>query len=223
MLHRHEESELVPSHQVYFAGCNLRCEFCSVLEWNEAPEAASVMNVDDLAKRIVERRRLGAKTLNLLGGEPAVNLVGILELLARIEPETQVVWNSNMYFNPQVDELLTGLVDIYLADFKCGSSSCARKILDAEDYVDVVRNSLLRVRGKARIIVRHVIMPGHFDCCIKPILHWLAETMPEVGISLKSDYIPPAKAVCAPADYVSDDERKSAIELAESLHLRLIV
>ena len=36
-LYYHEESELVPSHMLFLSGCNLRCEFCLVSEWNEAP------------------------------------------------------------------------------------------------------------------------------------------------------------------------------------------
>ena len=100
-----EEMELNPSHQIHFAGCNLRCEFCVVSEWNQQPWEAKEVDYDGLAKRIMERYENGAKTLNFLGGEPSANLHGILELLKRIEPEIKVVFNSNMYYNSIVEKL----------------------------------------------------------------------------------------------------------------------
>jgi len=72
-----------PSHQVYFSGCNLRCEFCAVAEWNEYPQEAESIDIEVLAQRIADRMSEGANNLNLLGGEPAVNIYGILKLLVR--------------------------------------------------------------------------------------------------------------------------------------------
>jgi putative pyruvate formate lyase activating enzyme len=56
MMHEREERELVPSHQVYFAGCNLRCEFCTVGEWNEGAGSVKGMSVEELASREVKRQ-----------------------------------------------------------------------------------------------------------------------------------------------------------------------
>ena len=125
MVYYGEEEELTPSHQVYFTGCNLRCEFCTVAEWNEQPMSAPVTDFDNLCKKIEFQRKNGAITLNLLGGEPSVNLCGILELLERVEPSTKVVWNSNMYYLDVVDDLMAGLIDVYVADLKCGNGKCA--------------------------------------------------------------------------------------------------
>jgi len=139
LLYNGEEDDLNPSHQVYFAGCNLRCEFCTVAEWNENPGATEETNIDDLQKRIAERKRQGAGTLNLLGGEPAVSIYGILVLLSRLDCETTVVWNSNMYYNDIIDELTAGLVDIYLSDLKVGNNQCAEAMLGAADYLEVTK------------------------------------------------------------------------------------
>ena len=124
-----KRTALNPSYHLCFTGCNLRCEFCTVAEWNEQPLAAAEADYDVLKKKIAKRIRQGAKTLNLLGGEPAVNIYGILELLGQLDCETKVVWNSNMYYNDIVDELMDGLVDVYLADLKVGNNQCAETIL----------------------------------------------------------------------------------------------
>jgi putative pyruvate formate lyase activating enzyme len=222
MLHNHEESQLNPSHQVYFAGCNLRCGFCTVAEYNEQIAAIRPIPLDRLAARIQSRKREGAATLNLLGGEPAVNLVGILSLLSQIDPATVVVWNSNMYYNACVDCCIEGVADIVLADFKCGNAVCSRDLLDAEDYVSVVRDNLCRAARHADLIVRHLVVPGHRACCTVPVLQWLATHLPQVKVSLRFDYIPPVNSRTAPKTYGNRRDQMEVLECARNLRLNLI-
>lgn len=222
VVNQGEETQLAPSHQVHFTGCNLKCEFCMVSEWNEQPLLSDKMDFALTAKVIASRRSQGAKTVNLLGGEPSVNLYGILELLGLLDPELTVVWNSNMYYNNVVEELMDGLVDVYLADLKCGSKTCAANILDAEDYVEVAQKNILNAAQNADIIVRHVIMPGHSKCCLEPILEWLASRIPDVKLSLKGDYVPPADANYAPKEYLKQEHVQNAVKLAKSMDIKLV-
>lgn len=222
MLYYGEESELVPSHQIHFTGCNLRCEFCVVAEWNEEPLVAEEMDFDDMAKRIAHRHSNGAKTLNFLGGEPSVNLHGVLELISRVDSEIRVVWNSNMYYNDIVDKLMAGLVDVYLADFKCGNNNCAEVLLGANNYIEVVKRNILKAAERADVIIRHVVIPGHSECCLKPILEWLTTEMPDVKLSLRGNYVPPIPFTSAPAEYLKPDDMQSAVDLAKSMGLKLV-
>ena len=222
MLYYGEENELNPSHQIHFAGCNLRCEFCVVAEWNEQPMAAKEIDFDDMAGKITDRQNKGAKTLNFLGGEPSVNLHGILELLGRVNPKITVVWNSNMYYNDIVDEMMTGLVDVYLADLKCGTDVCANSLLGANNYLQVVRQNILKAVKHADVIIRHIVMPGHSQCCLKPIFEWLAAEIPQVKLSLRDNYVPPVQVSSAPTEYLTQEDMQSAVDLAESMGLNLI-
>jgi putative pyruvate formate lyase activating enzyme len=222
VLYWGEEKELNPSHQVYFAGCNLRCDFCAVGEWNENPQEAPKANVDKIIDAIKRRKKEGARNLNLLGGEPAVNVCGIIELLGRLDVTTTVVWNSNMYYNTIVDELMAGLMDVCLADFKCGNSECARRLLDSADYVEVVKENILRATKHSDVIVRCLVLPGHIDCCVAPILEWLAEETGGVKVSLRGNYVPPAEAKEAPLEYLSPAEFEKTQNLAKKLGLNLI-
>ncbi|MBN2455333.1 MAG: radical SAM protein [Sedimentisphaerales bacterium] len=222
MLHPFEESIINPSHQIYFTGCNLRCEFCSVAEWNEQPCQAPQMNIKQMAERIAYRKGQGAKTLNLLGGEPVLSLHGILELLSRVGPDTTVVLNSNMYYSKELNSLLEGLIDIFLADFKCGNDTCAGNMLQADNYLKVICDNILSASQRADIILRHLILPGHFDCCTKPILNWVAERIPNVKLSLRKDFVPPAEPVKAPARYLDKTDYEIAIIYARNLRLNLI-
>lgn len=222
MLYYGEESELNPSYQIHFAGCNLRCEFCVVAEWNEQPFMAKKIDLNDIARRIARRHNEGAKTLNFLGGEPAVSLHGILELLGRVDSEIKVVWNSNMYYNDIVDNLTTGLIDVYLADFKCGNNSCAESMLGASNYMEIVKQNIMKAAKHADVIIRHIVMPGHINCCLEPILEWLAENMPKVKLSLRDNYVPPVQAASAPAEYLPQKDMQNAVRLAESMGLKLV-
>jgi putative pyruvate formate lyase activating enzyme len=222
MLHGAEEAELTPSHQVYFTGCNLRCEYCTVSEWNEQPLAVAPMDLEELVRAVERRRRQGARNVNLLGGEPTVSLPGILTLLRRIRTGTQVVLNTNMYYNECVDDLVRGLVDVCLADLRCGSDRCAAAILDAPDYVAVARRNLRRAAEHTDLIVRHLLLPGHRDCCTKPTLEWLAQELPHVKVSVRANYVPPIEAASAPTRYVTSQEAEAALGYARTLGLHLI-
>ena len=66
------------------------------------------------------------------------------------------------------------------------------------------------------------MLPGHSECCLRPILQWLAEQMPEARLSLKGDYVPPAVAASAPAEYLNKDDLDSAMDLAVKIGLNLV-
>lgn len=222
MLHNAEEAELSPSHQIYLAGCNLRCGFCTVTEWNREPLAVPELDPEWLIGRIEQRRRRGARNVNLLGGEPTVSLPGLLCFLNRARPSTPVVLNSNMYYNGSVDTLLHRFVSVYLADLKCGDRRCAEALLGAGDYVDVARENILMASRHSDLIVRHLVLPGHADCCLRPTLRWLAREIPHVKLSLRTNYVPPAGAGPAPGGYLLPEEAEAARNEAQDLGLRLM-
>jgi putative pyruvate formate lyase activating enzyme len=217
-----EETGLNPSHQIHFTGCNLRCEFCVVQEWNEDPLAISGVKIDKIIDLISQRQKEGAKTLNLLGGEISVNLYSALQLLEKINPEIKVVWNSNMFYNDIVDKLISGLIDIYLADLKCGNSECAEKVLGSAEYPMIAKTNILKAFEKADVIVRHVILPGHKKCCLEPILEWLATEAPKIKLSLRGNYVPPIPAIYSPKEYLRREDLQIAYDLAAEMGLRVV-
>ncbi|MEM2067753.1 MAG: pyruvate formate lyase activating enzyme, partial [Nitrososphaerota archaeon] len=40
------------------------------------------------------------------------------------------------------------------------------------------------------IVVRHLVMPNHVECCTKRVLSWIAENMPEVPVNVMDQYHP---------------------------------
>lgn len=189
-LHFGEERRLVPSHTIYLTGCNFRCAFCSDWDQVTAPLAHGVSATpESVARRIAERRVQGAKNVNFVGGLPDVNVHYLLRVLACVPDDTHVVWNTNLWSAPALIEHLSPLVGTWLVDLKFGNDTCALKLAHVRDYWATLTANLERLPRSA-ILVRHLLMPGHLQCCTQPVLTWLAQTMPEVATNLMTGYHP---------------------------------
>lgn len=193
-VHRHrieygEEIEILPSHLFYLSGCNLRCAFC-IGEANSFDSGRGELLTEPYLRDALEwGRAQGARTLQWVGGEPTLHLPAILEALAGCDDLPPVVWKSNFYATAESWELLDEWVDVYIADFKFGNDACARRIAGAERYIETVTRNLQLVVNRGRLIVRHLLMPGHFDCCYRPIVDWLRQ-LPGVPLSIRDGYLP---------------------------------
>jgi putative pyruvate formate lyase activating enzyme len=185
-----EEWELVPSHLFYLSGCDLRCAFC-VAEANAFdPRRGRPLTAEFLAGAIERGREEGARTLQWVGGEPTIHLPAILEAMAGCPGLPPIVWKSDLHGTPESFALLDGVVDIYLADFKFGNDSCARRIAGVENYGQILTRNLVRASRQADLIVRHLLLPGHFDCCFQPIVSWLRANLPGIKLSIRDSYLP---------------------------------
>lgn len=185
-----EEIDLLPSYMVYFGGCNFRCRFCVQAPGCFSPRGGVKVEPPEAAADFARLIARGARTINLLGGEPSLHLHTILEIAAAADEPLPFLLNSNMYMVPEAIDLLEGVITMYIADFKFGSDACARGLAGVDRYVEVVTRNLLHASRHAGILVRHLLMPGHLDCCLSPIAQWLAEHMPDAPFTLMTGYIP---------------------------------
>ena len=216
-----EELELLPSYMVYLGGCNFRCRFCVQGPTCFSPSAGDLVNSVELARECEAIVARGARTINLLGGEPSLHLHTVLELAA--EAELPIAFNSNMYMTEEALELLDGVVAIYVADLKFGNDRCAEEVARAPRYLEVVRRNLLRAAGQAPLIVRHLLMPGHLECCLRPSAEWVAEHLPQATFNVMSSYVPAWQAArdAGPlGGLLSRAEIHAAEELVRALGLR---
>jgi putative pyruvate formate lyase activating enzyme len=110
--------------------------------------------------------------------------------MADCENLPPVVWKSNFHATPDAFALLDGIVDIYVADFKFGNDACAKRMAGVSNYWNILTRNLLLAAGQGDLIVRHLLLPGHFDCCYRPILDWLRRNLPAVKLSLRDGYLP---------------------------------
>jgi putative pyruvate formate lyase activating enzyme len=159
-----------------------------------------------------------------LGGEPTVHLHAALELVAALPETAKLVWKTNAHASARARALLDGLFDVWVADLKFGNDACALRLAKVPDYSRVVRENLLWANAHAELIVRHLLMPGHADCCWRPAAEWLAAALPGVKVNLRSGFWPAWHSGRHPElrRAVSGAEDERAREVARELGLHLV-
>jgi putative pyruvate formate lyase activating enzyme len=223
-VHWAEDADIVPAQTLYLTGCNLSCRFCQTAD--ERARLPSARLDSKLFAGILARgKAAGARTVNILGGEPTVNLPALLEIFAETGDFPGLVWNSNLYGTAEAFALLDGIVDIYMGDIKFGNSACAKKLAGAADAGEAAAERAMEIfaRSPEALIVRHLLLPGHFACCAEPVLRWIACHLPGVRVSLKTVYMPPRDLAERQPEkrFLTPEETSRANRLALSLGLRL--
>lgn len=225
-----DELELLPSFAVSLSGCNLRCDFCITggPSWN--PRAGADLDPARLAERARAALARGARTVMILGGEPTIHLPALLELVAALPDDAPLVLKTNACFTDHARPLLADLFDVWLPDLKFGNAECAHRLAaipHSADYWTTVTSNLLWMAGQdstSEVIVRHLLMPGHVDCCWAPAARWLATHLPTTKVSLRSGYWPAWHADRHPELRlpVERTELDRALALAQDCRLNLI-
>jgi len=219
-----DELELVPTFAVALSGCDLRCDFCitGASSWNA--RAGSSFAPQSMAAQARTALKAGARTIMILGGEPTIHLPDVLELVSHLPTTAKLVFKTNAHGSAQARELIEGLFDVYLADFKFGNDACAQRLAKIPGYVGVVRENLVWAAQDGELMVRHLLMPGHVECCWRPIAEWLAAELPGVKVSLRTGFWPAWRTARHPelGKKVSGQETAGAFLLARDLNLNLV-
>ena len=219
-----DEMELLPTFAIALSGCDLRCSFCitGAESWN--PRAGEPLCPVTLAARAKAAMKNGAQTAMILGGEPTIHLPAALEIVAALPQTMRLVWKTNAHATAQARALLDGMFDVWLADYKFGNDHCAKRLASVPRYQEVVRENLVWANHHSELIVRHLLMPGHVDCCWEPIARWLGAELPTVKVSLRSGFWPAWQSANHPelSRPFSLTELQSAWTIARSYGLRLI-
>jgi putative pyruvate formate lyase activating enzyme len=219
-----EEVEIIPCHQFYLSGCDLRCAFCISGLNSFDPSRGDELTSGFFNRAVEWGRGAGARTLQWVGGEPTIHLPAILDVMSHCPNLPTIIWKSDFYGVPDVFDLLQGAVDLYIADFKFGNDACAHRIAGVHRYVDIITRNLLIASKKSRLIVRHLLLPGHAECCYRPILNWMTENLPQVTFSLRESYLPSWRSARFPelAQALAPQDASRARALAEQAGLKVI-
>ena len=214
-LHMGEEPELVPSHTIFLTGCVFSCVYCQNWDISTRPESGFVIDPQKVGRLIDMQRRRGARNVNFVTPTPHPHT--ILKVINEISANTPVVWNSNMYHSLEIGKLLEGVIDVYLADFRYGNDECAKRYSNAKDYMRVVERNFETAYRQAEIILRHLVIPGHVECCTRPIAEWTAAHIPKVRFNLMFQYTPHYRAAEFPQinRYLTLKEHEHATQIVQ--------
>jgi putative pyruvate formate lyase activating enzyme len=119
-------------------------------------------------------------------------------------------------------KLLDGFVDLYLSDFKYGPSNCAEKLSGIVNYWEIVTRNHLMAKSSGDMIIRHLVLPGHVECCSKPILDWISENLGnKTVVNIMGQYRPVYRAAECPEImcYPSREEMEETMNYAKRIGL----
>jgi len=222
-LHFGEEKDLVPSYTIFFYGCTFHCVFCQ--NWDISQQKCGIyIEPSKISRMIKIRYKQGAKNLNWVGGDPTPNLLFILQTLKECETNIPQIWNSNMYCSNETMDLIKGVIDLYLTDFKYGNNVCAKRLSQVDNYLNIIKRNHKLAYDTSEMIIRHLVMPNHVECCSKPIIKWISEHLPNSLVNIMGQYRPEyqAKKFSDISNNISKDEIIQVNNYAKKLEINTL-
>lgn len=183
------------------------------------PENGVVVDARKLAAIEAELRREGAANINFVGGEPTPSLHVILGSMEYLELNVPMLWNSNMLCSEETMKLLVDVIDIWLPDFKFGNNECAERLTSGGiDYVGTVLKNHKVALENGDMIIRHLVMPSHIECCTKRVLDMIANELDKdrVLVNIMGQYRPMHYVARWPEKWPDIARRPSSQEMHEA-------
>ncbi len=195
------------SGTIFFSFCNLRCVFCQNWDVSQAGHGDE-LSPERLAAVMLELQRTGAHNINFVTPEHVVpQLLEALVVAIEGGLALPIVYNTSSYDAIHSLELMDGIVDIYMPDFKFWDQAPSKTYLKAADYPEIARTAVREMHrqvgpleigpdGLARrgVLVRHLVMPEGLAGTAE-IMRFLAhDVSPETYVNVMGQYRPEHQA-----------------------------
>jgi len=203
------------SGAVFFAGCPLKCVFCQNYEISRGTFGKEI-SVKRLADIFLELQNKGANNINLV---TPTHYVPHIVTAASVARENGLiipfVYNTSGYEKPETLELLRGVVDVFLPDFKYIESSTSSLFSKAPDYPKVVMKAIdkmVEMVGtpsfdestgiiEKGVIVRILVLPAHTNEAIKIVRYLHDRYADNLYLSIMSQYTPLSDIIPEGSEY----------------------
>jgi putative pyruvate formate lyase activating enzyme len=236
--HFGEEKPLVGkggSGTIFMTHCNLRCVFCQNFEISQLG-MGSKRGFDELADMMLRLQEIGCHNINIVTPTHySAPILKALDIAAEKGLRLPIVYNTSGWERLEILELLDGIVDIYLPDFKYWDSGMSAKYSSgAEDYPEVTKAAILEMHrqvGVAKpakdgimqrgLMIRHLVMPNNVAGS-ESVMEWIAENLPEdTYVNIMAQYTPRFKAYDYPeiSRRITGEEYDKVVERAQELGL----
>jgi putative pyruvate formate lyase activating enzyme len=229
--HFGEEAPLVGtggSGTIFFTHCNLGCIFCQNYDISHLGEGYPVED-EELAEIMLKLKRMGCHNINFVTPTHIVaQILKALPLAIEKGLDLPLVYNTGGYDLVSTLELLDGVFDIYMPDFKYSDPEVAKKLSDAPDYPEVAKSALREMhrqtgdlitdeKGIARrgLIIRHLVLPENL-AGTEEVMKFIASELSENSyVNLMDQYHPAYRA----KDFPALDRRITSQEYNEALNM----
>ena len=207
---------------IFFYCCNMKCIYCqnskishiplSVMtnlvqtipknsnETNKSfisktPSASRkiIYTPEELSNEMIGAEKNNAASISFITGVLYIDqIVETIKLAKEKGLKLPIVYNSSGYETVSQIKKLSGLIDIYLPDFKYFDNELGKKYSKVPNYTDIAKLSIKEMYRQVgnKLIVRHLVLPGHTENS-KKIIKYLYDTYGDnIYLSIMSQYTP---------------------------------
>lgn len=224
---------------IFFGNCNLRCVYCQNYQISQTwkTQKKNEISHEKLAEMMLELQEKGCHNIGFVSPTHFVPQMARAILIAAEKGlRLPIVYNTNAYDSVEVLQLLDGIIDIYLPDFKYSENDAGFQFSKVRNYTDFARKAIkemFRQTGenliygadgllKRGLVVRMLVLPNDL-AGIEENLRWIRDELsPKVAISLMAQYYATNKAATDDryillSRRISEREWFSALEILEDL------
>ncbi|MCS7247537.1 MAG: radical SAM protein [Anaerolineales bacterium] len=223
------------SGTIFFAGCNLRCQYCQNYEISQFYQGHAVTPAQ-LAEIMLRLQAMGCHNINFVS--PSHVIVPILQALVIARSKglrIPLVYNTGGYDSLVALKFLEGIVDIYMPDMKYSDASLARKYSKIPHYPETnqqavkemhrqVGDLVLDEHGIAQrgLLIRHLVLPNRIAGSEQILRFIVEEISPNTYVNIMEQYRPLYLAHQYPElnRRITLQEYEEVVALARSLGLR---
>ncbi len=227
------------SGTIFFSFCNLRCVFCQNYSISWKGEESVELTPKEIALLMIKLQELGCHNINFVTPEHVVpQIIEAVAIAIEMGLKIPIVYNTSAYDSDESIDIMEGIVDIYMPDFKMWDPQLSRRYLGVSDYPEVARKIIkkmyeqvgdlkfdengLALRG---LLVRHLVMPGGI-AGTQEIMRFLAkEVSIHTYVNIMAQYHPAGLVAKKPQNYpeisrrITDEEYMKAYEYARDAGL----
>jgi len=236
--HFGEEAPLVGrrgSGTIFFSNCGLRCIYCQNYTISIQGQGVEVSD-NRLAESMIKLQKMGSHNINLVTPTHYVpNIVNALQMAIPMGLKIPLVYNTGGYESLKTLQLIDGIVDIYLPDFKYMDPEMAAKYsseaYNYPYYAKIAFREIYRQVGnlkqdqngiaKRGLMIRHLVLPNRISGA-REVLKFVAEEISkDCYINIMRQYRPEYKARDFPeiARPIKNSEYAEALRWAKEFGL----
>lgn len=208
-VHPHfgEERPLVGRHgsgTIFLTHCSLLCLYCQNWDISHSGEGEEV-NDEQLAAAMLRLQKIGCHNINFV--TPTHYLPNIVRALVHAVERglsLPIVYNTGGYERLEILQLLEGIIDIYMPDYKYSDSKIAAKYSrGASDYPGIARTALKEMHRQVGIlrtdehniafrglIIRHLVLPNDLAGTDAFLRFVAGELHPGTYVNIMAQYRP---------------------------------
>ena len=221
------------SGTIFFAECNLKCEFCQNYDISQLGYGHEA-TIKELAQIMLKLQNLGCHNINFVSPTHVISqIVEALQIAVSNGLNKPLVYNTGGYDSVEIIKILNNIFDIYMPDMKYGDNDIALKYSKIIDYPknnqeaviemhkqvgNLSINNGLAIKG---LLIRHLILPGNL-ANTEIIVNFLAsEVSKDTYINIMDQYYPAYNSLKYPelSRRITYDEFIKAMKIAQQAGL----